>query len=122
LKPNKICPDFLVCFLKSIKELIHKTIKKMKTTEIQIIPIKPRYGLITFASIVLENSLYLGSIGIYTRLNGAGYRITYPTKKIGNRNINIYHPINTKMSKAIEEAIISKVIEIIECNKEVIKR
>jgi len=94
----------------------------MKTTEIQIIPIKPRYGLITFASIVLENSLYLGSIGIYTRLNGAGYRITYPTKKIGNRNINIYHPINTKMSKAIEEAIISKVIEIIECNKEVIKR
>ena len=78
----------------------------MKITEVQIIPIKPNNGLVAFASIVAENSLYLGSIGVYTRLNGSGYRITYPTKKIGERNINIYHPINKEISKAIEEAII----------------
>jgi len=53
-------------------------------------------------------------VGVYTRLNGSGYRITYPTKKIGNRDINIYHPINRETSKAIEEAIISKVKEIFE--------
>lgn len=78
----------------------------MKITEIQIIPIKPREGLVAFASIVFENSLYLGSLGVYTRLDGSGYRITYPTKKIGEKNINIFHPINKETSKAIEEAII----------------
>ena len=85
----------------------------MKITEIQIIPIKAKDGLVAFASVVLENSLYLGSIGVYTRLNGSMYRITYPTKKIGNRNINIYHPINKETSKAIEEAIVSKAEEIL---------
>ena len=80
----------------------------MKITEIQIIPIKPRDGLIAFASVVLENRLYLGSLGVYTRLDGSGYRITYPTKIIGNKSINIYHPINKEMSKAIEKAIILK--------------
>ena len=83
--------------------------KAMKITEIQIIPIKPREGLVAIASVVADNSLYLGSVGVYTRLDGSGYRITYPTKKIGNRNINIYHPINKETSKAIEEAIISEV-------------
>lgn len=86
--------------------------KIMKITEIQIIPIKAKDGLVAFASIVLENSLYLGSVGVYTRLNGSGYRITYPTKKIGNRDINIYHPINKETGQAIEKAIISKAKEI----------
>jgi len=85
----------------------------MKITEIQIIPIKPREGLVAFASVVVENSLYLGSLGVYTRLDGSGYRITYPTKKIGNKNINIYHPINRETSKAIEEAIISEAEKIL---------
>jgi len=85
----------------------------MRITEIQIIPIKPREGLVAFASVVVENSLYLGSLGVHTRLDGSGYRITYPTKKIGNRNINIYHPINKETSKAIEEAIISKAEKIL---------
>ena len=88
--------------------------KTMKITEVQIIPIKPNNGLVAFASVVVENSLYLGSIGVYTRIDGTGYRITYPTKKIGNKNINIYHPINKETGKAIEEAIISKVKEIFE--------
>ena len=87
--------------------------KTMKITEIQIIPIKPREGLVAFASIVVENSLYLGSLGVHTRLDGSGYRITYPTKKIGEKNINIYHPINKETSKAIEEAIISEAEKIL---------
>lgn len=82
--------------------------KKMTITEIQILPIKPNNGLVAFASVVFDNCLYLGSIGVYKRLDGTGYRITYPTKKIGDKNINIYHPINKETSKAIEEAIISK--------------
>lgn len=84
----------------------------MKITEVQITPIKPKDGLVAFASVVAENSLYLGFIGVYTRIDGSGYRITYPTKKIGEKSINIYHPINEETGKAIEEAIIAKVKKI----------
>ena len=84
----------------------------MKITEIQITPIKPKDGLVGFASVVLDNSLYLGFIGVYTRLDGLGYRLTYPTKKIGDNSINIYHPINKEASKAIEQAVFKKLKEI----------
>jgi stage V sporulation protein G len=81
----------------------------MKITEIQIIPIKANNGLVAFGSVLFDGCLFLGSIGIHKRLDGAGYRITYPTKKINDKNINIYHPINKKASKLIEEAIIAKI-------------
>ena len=86
--------------------------KIMMITEVQITPIKPKDGLVAFASVVLENSLYLGFLGVYTRLDGTGYRITYPTKKVGENSLNIYHPINKETSRAIEEAIILKAKEI----------
>ena len=85
----------------------------MKITEVQIIPIKPKDGLVAIASVVADNSLFLGSVGLYTRIDGTGYRITYPTKKIGNKSINIYHPINKETSKAIEKAIISEAEKIL---------
>jgi stage V sporulation protein G len=68
--------------------------------------------MVGFASVVLGNSLYLGFIGVYTRLDDTGYRLTYPTKKIGDKSINIYHPINKGASKAIELAVFKKLKEI----------
>jgi len=85
----------------------------MTITEVQITPIKPQNGLVAFASVVFDSCLYLGSIGVYTRLDGTGYRITYPTKAMGSKGLNIYHPINKKASEAIEKAIIKKVEEIL---------
>lgn len=85
----------------------------MKITEIQIIPIKAQNGLVAIGSVVLDNSFYLGSIGIHKRLNGDGYRLTYPTKKTGNNSINIYHPINRQTSQTMETAIIAKAKEIL---------
>ena len=84
----------------------------MKITEINIVPVKPNGGLIGFASIVLDNRLYLGSIGVYSRLDGIGYRITYPTKKVAEKNLNIYHPISRDLGKIIEEAITGKAQEL----------
>lgn len=78
----------------------------MKITEIQIIPIKPKNGLVAFASLVIDDSIYLGSIAIHTKLDGTGYRITYPTRRVNNKDMNIYHPINKRASKAIENEII----------------
>lgn len=85
----------------------------MQITEIQITPIKPNNGLVAMASIVIANSLYLGSIGVHTKLNGTGYRITYPTKNLGSKNFNVFHPINRKVALQIEEAIICKADEVL---------
>ena len=84
----------------------------MKITEIQITPIKANNGLIAFGSVLFDDSLYLGSIGIHSKLDGSGYRITYPTKKVGDKDINIYHPINKNVSRIIEEAITEKMKKI----------
>ena len=89
-------------------------------TEIQIVPIKPIDGLVGFASLVLDQKIYLGSIGIHTRIDGSGYRLTYPTKKIGDKSINLYHPINRELGLAIEQAILEKVEKVFDnerCNE-----
>lgn len=83
-----------------------------KLTEVQILPIKHRDGLIAFASVVLDKKIYLGSIGVHRKIDGSGYRLTYPTKKVGERNINIFHPINRRLGILIENSIVAKAIKL----------
>lgn len=83
----------------------------MHVSEVQIIPIKPQNGLVGFASCVIDNWLYLGSIGIMTRLDG-GYRLTYPTKTVGSNSLNIFHPINRIFGEQVEKVIINKYEEV----------
>jgi len=80
----------------------------MKISEIQIYPIKPKDGLVAFASVVLEDRLFIGSVGVHTRLDGSGLRITYPTKKVGDKDMNIFHPISKGFGAELERAIITK--------------
>ena len=89
----------------------------MKISEVNITPIKPQDGLIAFASVVVDDRLYLSSIAIYTRLDGS-YRLLYPTKKLGERILNIFHPISREASKQIEDAIFKKCYEILQSNIE----
>lgn len=81
-------------------------------SEVQIKIVKPKDGLVGFASLVLDGKLYLSSIGIFTKLNGTGFRLTYPTKKVGISDLQIYHPINNEVSEAIEEAVLNKANEV----------
>ncbi len=76
-------------------------------SEINVIPIKPHDGLVAFASCVIDNKLYVGSIGIMTRPDG-NFRLLYPTKKIGDKNINLFHPIKKEFGKQIELEILQK--------------
>lgn len=77
----------------------------MKITKLEINLIKPNQGLIGFANIVLEDQFFIGSIGIHSKLNGKGYRLTYPSRKVGDQNITIFHPVTLKLSRIIEDAI-----------------
>lgn len=85
----------------------------MKISEIQIVPVKAQNGLVAIASVVFDDSLYLGSIGIYTRRDGRGYRITYPTKSRSGRDFNIYHPIRKEVSEAIELEVLQKAEDVL---------
>lgn len=85
--------------------------EKTRVSEVTIIPIKPKNGLVALASCVLDNKVYLGSIGIYTKLKG-GYRLTYPNKKVGENAINLYHPITREAGDAIEKAVVDRYEEL----------
>ncbi len=78
-----------------------------KVTEIQIIPVKPKDGLVGFANFVFDGAFYFASIGIYTRLHG-GYRLTYPTRKTMHGDMPLFHPINKDTANLIEQAIIKQ--------------
>jgi len=77
-------------------------------SEIQIIPVKPKDGLVAFASCVVNDSLYIGNIAIYTSpTNPEGYRLVYPLKVLPNgKEINCVHPINKEAGEAIANSII----------------
>jgi len=83
----------------------------MTITEVNITPVKPSNGLVAFASIVVDGSLYLNGIAVLVKLDGT-YRLLFPTKKTGERTINIFHPINREASAAIEHAVFKKCSEL----------
>ncbi len=87
--------------------------QEINITEIQFLPLKPRDGLVGFVSFVLDGRYYVGSVAVYTRLNGIGYRLVYPAKKVGERNINTFHPIDPNVGREIEEKVSAKVYEIL---------
>jgi len=82
-------------------------------TKVNVTPIKPQDGLVAFASVVLNESIYLSSIAVYTRPDGS-YRLLYPTKKLGDRIMNLFHPISREASRQIEVAIFKRCEEIFE--------
>lgn len=89
--------------------------KEMEITEIEIHPIKPRQGLVGFASCVINDSLYLGNIAIHTSPSHAsGYRLVYPNKLVaGSKEIPCVYPINHQTADTISAAIINQFEKVI---------
>lgn len=85
----------------------------MQISEVQFVPVKPDDGLIGFASCVLDERHYIGSIAVFTKLSG-GYRLVYPTKIIGGRHLHYHHPLTSEASREIESAVIERVEQIFE--------
>jgi len=81
---------------------------KIKISEVQIIPVRPKDGLIAFATCILCDCIYLGNIAVYTSpQNADGYRLVFPTRKLTNgKHIRIFHPITDEARKKILQAIV----------------
>lgn len=88
----------------------------MRVSEVNITPVKPNNGLVAIASVVVDANIYLNSIAIYIKLDGS-YRLLYPTKYVGGKQLGYFYPINKTASLIIEEAIFKKCSEIFEGRK-----
>lgn len=76
-------------------------------SEIEIVPVNPKDGLVAFASFTLHGEIRCNSVAIMSR-PGGGYRLAFPTKKVGEKYLNVFYPINRSVGTAIEKEVIKK--------------
>ena len=86
----------------------------MKVSKVEILPIRPRQGLIGFATVEIDEQLLLNSIAIHSKRDGSGYRLTYPTRGNGDSSITVFHPTTPQLSRKIEQAVFESAQEIFE--------
>lgn len=80
-----------------------------EVSEVEIVPLKPRGGLIAFASCVINRQFYLGNIAVYTRPDGSGIRLVFPAKTLPNGlTISCVHPITRQAGQTITSAVAEK--------------
>jgi len=89
---------------------------ELVVSEIQIIPVKPKDGLVSFASCVINNQLYLGNLAIYSSPSSPdGFRLVYPSRALNNgKQIKIAYPINKETGFAIQKQIVEQYLKLIE--------
>ena len=92
------------------------TRQKLNISEINIIPCRPRNGLVAFTSFVLNNEIYIGNVAIYQLLSVEdGYRLVYPDKMLPNgKKINCVFPINKVVGESIKKAVVERYENVIE--------
>lgn len=80
-----------------------------RVTNVNIDLIPSKDVLIGFARILINNSICLGCIGIYKRLNKKGYHLTYPEKS----GKQVFYPINIEMTRQIEQSVFGKLNDVL---------
>jgi len=79
----------------------------LEISNIEIIPINPRKGHVAFASCDINNCIHLDGIGIHSRRDGSGFRLTFPSKLLANgRHLDIYFPITKEAGDIFQKAIV----------------
>ena len=74
----------------------------MRISNIRITLINGTGGLISFASVLIDDCIRLDSIAIHQLANRAGYRIVYPRDKSGRP---YFFPISQELREQLEDAI-----------------
>jgi DNA-binding cell septation regulator SpoVG len=104
-------------FLKKSTGARSREVTIMQVTEVEIAFVKPKDGLIAFASVILDDQLYLSGMAVHSKLGGTGYRLTYPTRKVGQMQFSLFHPIRKPIGLAIEQAVFEKMKNVLsKCN------
>ena len=84
-------------------------------SEIQIIPVKPKDGLVAFASCVVNHQFYIGNVAIYTSPTSQdGFRLVYPLKTLPTgKELNCVYPINRETGDTVSKAVVGKYKELL---------
>ena len=83
--------------------------KNMRISKIKIKKVTPDKGLVGFASCVLNDSLHLGNIAIFTRLGEESrMRLVFPIKETEKNKISVFHPLTAELYYLLEQAITEK--------------
>jgi len=81
----------------------------MNVSKIKIKKVTPQSGLVGFASCVIDDSLHLGNIAIFTRLGEEDrMRLVFPIKEANNSKISIFHPLTAELYYLLEQKITEK--------------
>ena len=81
----------------------------MKISKIKIKRVSPDKGLVAFASCVIDDSLYLGNIAVFTRLGETDrMRLVFPVKETGKNKLSVFHPLTAELYYLLEQAITDK--------------
>lgn len=86
----------------------------MEISEIHIIPVKQSGGIIAFASVVLNGQVLLTGIAVHEKRDGSGYRLTYPTRRVGQKDRYLFRPLTPETSALIEQAVFEKLKIVLE--------
>ena len=87
----------------------------LRVDEIEVVLVKPKDGLLGFASCVIEKQLYLGNIALHNSPTSADkYRLVFPAKKLlTGRTLQFFYPINSDFYRQIKSAIVNHYEKII---------
>lgn len=90
--------------------------KEIVVSEIQIIPVKPKEGLVAFASCVINNQFFIGNLTIHSSFSASdGFRVVYPTKVLHNgTSLNIVYPINKETGVIIQRRLVEEYLKLVE--------
>lgn len=81
----------------------------MKISKVKLKRVVPDKGLVAFASCVIDDSLYLGNIAVFTRLGETErMRLVFPVKEAGQNKISVFYPLTAELYYLLEQAITDK--------------
>ena len=97
--------------------------KEIIVSEIEILPVKPRGGLVAFATCVIDGRFFVGDIGVHSRPDGSDYRLVFPSKLLPNgAKINVFNPINRETGDQLKSKIIEAYLNLAEKAKKTRRR
>lgn len=90
--------------------------KQLVISSIQIVPIQPKNGLLSFAACEINYCLYVGNIAIYSSPNSPlGLRLVFPTKKLSSgKQVHCFYPFTQEAEEQISRPIKKRYLELME--------
>ena len=85
----------------------------MKITNVILKQIEGKEKLKAIADIVIEDSLVIHNIKLFEKTEGE-FSIAMPSRKIGEKYLDIVHPINKETREEFETVIVNKYKESLE--------